>query len=157
MGVAKLHAIFPVFIRKIMKKFWLKFSINAKFCAKNIYLLRMIAEVCAKLVSFWCKNDVEFFSEKIISHKTTLLFLQYMCSVSAGTLYEKANRIMFLLSFLQTQWPLWRIINQNAHVSVWSYSKLTGFQQMVEWVGWWWWRDIISIYLYFWLKTQKTD
>ena len=52
-----------VFMRKIMKKFWLKFCIHAKFRAKK-YLFRMNAQFRAKLVSYWKENDAEFRPKK---------------------------------------------------------------------------------------------
>jgi hypothetical protein len=47
MGIAKLHAKNYLYSCKY-EKFWLKFHIHAKFCAKKKYLFRMNAQFRAK-------------------------------------------------------------------------------------------------------------
>ena len=54
----------PVFMRNIMKKFWLKFRIHAKLHAQKVYLFRKDAQFREKLVSYWYENDAEFHAKK---------------------------------------------------------------------------------------------
>ena len=54
----------PVFMRNILKKIWLKFRIHAKFRAKKKYLFRINAQFRAKLVSYWYENYAKFRAKK---------------------------------------------------------------------------------------------
>ena len=69
----KLDAKMTCIHANIMKKFWLKFRIHAKFRAKKIYLFRMNAQFPSKLVSYWYENDAKFRAKKVISCKITQL------------------------------------------------------------------------------------
>ena len=52
-----------------------------------------------------------------------------LCTCSLFCIIGKeSQKVLFLLTFLHTQWPLQRNNNYHAHIAVWSYTKRRGFQ-----------------------------
>ena len=119
MGIAKLHAKMTCIHANILKKFWLKFRIHAKFRAKKLFISNECAISCKTgfvLIRKWCGISCK----KVISCKTTQVLRKSIDCFVGTLLWRLGYPKMFLLDPETWSWTQFKTFLRTCKVLYWK-------------------------------------